>query len=428
MVEQVTVDTRVNRQFVPVTQAAQLVYVLVAIVPTGATAAARMGLNFGFVLDQSGSMRGDKIEHLKQAVDAALARMSPEDLVSVTVFSDRAEVIAPIVPVSQYGVARDRVRRLKAGGGTQLSRGMSLGLREVYRKLDASRSNQLVLLTDGQTYGDEAQALRLAKEAGEHHIAVHALGLGSDWNEKLLDEIATLSGGSSDLVESPRDIASLFSEAVDRGSRSVVRNGRVTLRLISGVSPRQVWQVRPLIANLGYMPIGERDVQVELGDIEAVEGKAIVVELLIPPRPEGQYRVAQAEVTYDLPLQNQTGLKTRSDIVLHYTTDEGALRAYDAGIMNLVEQISAFKLQTRALQEARSGNVAGATQKLRAAATRLLDLGEAELAAAAGREADNLERTGEMSADGTKKLHYQTRKLTQRLPPDSGRSGDPTGS
>ena len=84
--------------------------------------------------------------------------------------------------------------------------------------------------------------------------------------------------------------------------------------------------------------------------------------------------------------------------------------------MNLVEQVTAYRLQTRALEEARMGNVAGATQKLRAAATRLLELGETDLAGAAQQEADNLERSGQMSSSGTKKLRYQTRKLTQRLP------------
>ncbi len=54
-------------------------------------------------------------------------------------------------------------------------------------------------------------------------------------------------------------------------------------------------------------------------------------------------------------------------------------------------------------------------QKLRAAATRLLELGEQKLAQAALQEADNLEREGTMSPAGTKKLRYETRKLTQKL-------------
>jgi Ca-activated chloride channel family protein len=416
MAEQVALNARLNKTFVPVTQTQQLVYALIAARPSETVSQTRMSLNFGFVLDQSGSMRGDKIERLKQAVELALVKMAPDDSVSVTVFNDRAQVIVGNGPLSGQRAMHDKVRGLRAGGGTQMSRGMSLGLREVYRQFGAERANQLLLLTDGQTYGDEAQCLRLAKEAGEHHIPIQALGLGDDWNEDLLDEIGKHSGGSSDLVESPDEIVPLFTQTVERTQKAVIRNAQMVLRMVSGVTPRQVWQVTPLIANLGYTPIGQQDVQVELGDLDAEEGKSLLVELLLSPRQAGRYRLAQAEIRYDLPLQHEVGLSTRSDIVVTFTAEAEPLRAYDPLVMNLVEKVTAYKLQTRALDEARMGNIAGATQKLRAAATRLLDLGETDLAEAASREADNLEQGGQMSAIGTKKLRYQTRKLTQRLP------------
>jgi Ca-activated chloride channel family protein len=272
------------------------------------------------------------------------------------------------------------------------------------------------LLTDGQTYGDEAQCLKLAREAGEHHIAIQALGLGDDWNEDLLDQIAQQSGGTSDLIESADEIVPLFAQTVERSQKAVVRNATLVLRLVAGIVPRQVWQVTPLLANLGYMPIGEHDVQIELGELDAEQGKSVLIELLLPPRQAGSYRIAQAQVTYDLPQTNQTGLEAREDIILDYTGDAQLARQYDPAVMNLVEKVTAYKLQTRALDEARQGNTAGATQKLRAAATRLLELGETDLARAASAEADNLEQSGQMSSAGTKKLRYQTRKLTQRLP------------
>ncbi len=46
----------------------------------------------------------------------------------------------------------------------------------------------------------------------------------------------------------------------------------------------------------------------------------------------------------------------------------------------------------------------------------------ARLAEAAQQEANNLEQSGQMSASGTKKLRYQTRKLTQKLTDDSSES------
>jgi Ca-activated chloride channel family protein len=135
----------------------------------------------------------------------------------------------------------------------------------------------------------------------------------------------------------------------------------------------------------------------------------------LQPKPAGSYRIAQADVSYDVPLAGLTGEHVRSDVLLTLVDDLSQVGAFDATVMNLVEKVSVFKLQTRALEEAQAGNVALATQQLRAAATRLLSLGEAELAQAAQQEADNLQQQGQMSSGGTKKLQYGTRKLTQRL-------------
>ncbi len=83
--------------------------------------------------------------------------------------------------------------------------------------------------------------------------------------------------------------------------------------------------------------------------------------------------------------------------------------------MNVVERVIAYALQTRALDDMAAGNIPAATQKLRAAATRLLTAGEPALAQAAESEAARLEQGGEVSAEGAKELRYATRRLTQRL-------------
>ena len=372
MADELSLMTTLNKANVPVTSTQQLIYVLIEAKPSQVVSQTRMSLNFGFVLDRSGSMRGDKVERLKDAMVLALDKLAKDDVVSVTVFNDRSQTIAKSGPYSSQGTLISKIRRLRAGGGTQMSRGLSLGLREVYANFAEDRVNQVLLLTDGQTYGDESQCEKLAKEAGEHKIPIQALGLGDDWNEDLLDEIGLLSGGDSDLIESADEIVPFFSQTIERSQKAVIRNAQMVLRLVSGVVPRQVWQVTPVIANLGYTPIGEHDVQVQLGELDAEQGKAVLIEMLLPPRKAGRYRVAQAEVTFDLPQQSITRALARADIVVTYTSDSQLVRAYDARLMNLVEKVTVYKLQTRALDQAREGNIAGATQKLRAAATRLL--------------------------------------------------------
>jgi len=416
MAEQLKLEATLNKPAVPVTSSQQLLYVLIEAVPDEVVAQVRMKLNFGFVLDRSGSMRGEKIERLIEAVELALSRMQADDRASVTIFSDSARVLVSSTLLSSRSSLAAQVRRIRAGGGTEMSRGLSLGLREVFQHRETDRINQVLLLTDGQTHGDEAQCLKLAREAGEHQIPIQALGLGDDWNENLLDEIGTLSGGDADLVATADDIVPIFTQTVQRSQQAVLKNAHLTLRLVAGVSPRQVWQVTPMINNLGYTPLGEHDVQVPLGDLDAVEGKALLVELLVPARRPGRYRLAQAEVSYDIPTLGLRGASVRAPILVDYSSDQNLTSRYNPRIMNIVERVTAFKLQTRALQEAEMGDIAGATRKLRAAATRLLELGEQDLAAAATDEAENLERSGHMSSSGSKRLRYQTRKLTQKLP------------
>jgi Ca-activated chloride channel family protein len=156
MANELALNTTLNKTSIPVTRTQQLVYVLVEAKPSEIVARTRMGVNFGFVLDRSGSMRGNKIDRLKEAMTLAMVKMAPDDLVSVTVFSDKATVLAASGPLSNQSSVIQRIKRLRAAGGTQMSRGISLGLREIYQRFSEDRVNQLLLLTDGQTYGDEA--------------------------------------------------------------------------------------------------------------------------------------------------------------------------------------------------------------------------------------------------------------------------------
>jgi Ca-activated chloride channel family protein len=292
---------------------------------------------------------------------------------------------------------------------------MQLGLAEVQKALAPTRVSRILLLTDGQTYGDEDRCKQLAADAGRLGVPITALGLGDDWNSQLLDAIAQASGGESDQVDAPTKVQQVFQKALQSMKGTVVNNALLILRLVGGITPRQVWRVIPLIAQLSPKSLSDRDVQVPLGDLEKDTGQAVLVELMLPARPAGRYRIAQAEVSYDVPAARIVGEKVRSDVLLAFTDDALLAQQYDPRVMNLVEKVTAFKLQTRALDEAQAGNLAGATQKLRAAATRLLEMGETDLAAAAQTEAQRLEQGQGLSAAGAKKLQYQTRKLTQKL-------------
>jgi Ca-activated chloride channel family protein len=163
---------------------------------------------------------------------------------------------------------------------------------------------------------------------------------------------------------------------------------------------------------LDHQSVSERDVQAYLGEIPAA-GQMLLLELLFPPRQEGSFRLLQTEVTYDDPAQGLSGGKVRADGVVQFSAEPALHEKLDQRVMNLVERVTAHKLQTQALDEAAAGKLAAATQKLRAAATRLLELGEAEMAKAALSEALNLEEGGMLDPAAAQVMRYQTKRLSE---------------
>lgn len=415
MAGEIVLRTTLNRVTVQAMPTQQKVYLLVEVQPTGAGVAVRMPLNFGFVLDRSGSMAGAKINNLRAAVKLLLGQLGPQDMVSLVVFDDKVDLLVPSQSVTDVARLQTAVENITDRGGTTMSKGMRSGLDELRKRMGPDKVSRLLLLTDGETYGDEEQCKQIAAECGQAGIPISAFGLGEEWNTDLLDTIAQNSGGQSGFLETPDQIATEFQQTMQSAQNTVATNANLTLRLVAGVTPVAAWRVVPQIARMDARSLSDRDIQIFLGELERNTGQALLVELVVQPKAAGTYRIAQADVMYDIPAQGLVGEHARQDVMLTLTADPTQVSALQPEVMNLVEKVSAFKLYTRALTEAQAGNIAGATQKLQTAATRLLDMGEADLAQVAQDEAFKLQNEGAMSALGTKKLQYGTRKLTQRL-------------
>ncbi|MGD9374331.1 MAG: VWA domain-containing protein, partial [Anaerolineae bacterium] len=321
MANDINLTCRLNKAYLPAMNTQQLAYVLIEAVPGASMAQVQMPLNLSLVLDKSGSMQGQKIKNLREAAKLVVDRLGPQDTISIVAFSDRKYLIADSQPVTDKEMLKKRIERIRDGGGTAISGGMAQGLKELEKALAPDSVSRMLLLTDGQTFGDEKQCKKLGQAAGDKGIVVQALGLGDDWNEDLLDEIAGASGGMADLIESPDEIMDVFDRTVKSMQDTVVQNAQMILRLANGVTPRQVWQVLPIISNLGYRPLSDRDVQVTLGELQKTQPRSLLVELLIGPRPAGRYRIAQAEVSYDVPGLSLIGEKVKADILLDITAD-----------------------------------------------------------------------------------------------------------
>jgi Ca-activated chloride channel family protein len=436
MTANITLKATWNHDPLPAGEQTSLAYLLLDItqqdapVLTSASSGGAQPLNLSLVLDRSGSMGGAKLQNLKKAVAWVVDHLSPQDTIAITLFDDDVHPLVASTKAHDPQALLGQVGAIKEAGGTAMSKGLAVGLSEAMKAQGQGVVSRIVVLTDGQTWGDAQQCIELAAQAGASGIPVTALGVGAeeDWSIELLDAIASESGGNVDYIAKPDEIAETFEKTLRAMQATTARNLRLTFTPTGGVAARTVYRVAPVISRLwpSVEPAGagQADAVAEpqtngaatsltlpLGDIQSADGQTLLYEILVPARKPGSYRLAHLMLEYETSDPGKTKSDTALDLVVGFAAGAGT-GAGNPRVMNSVEKATTFKLQTRALQASMVGDVEAATRNLRAAATRLLNLGETELAEAAEKEAQKIESEGHVSAAATKKLTFETRKLS----------------
>jgi Ca-activated chloride channel family protein len=286
--------------------------------------------------------------------------------------------------------------------------GLQAGLRELERNRTNESVNHLILLTDGQTYGDEDECLERAEWAGQNQISLTTMGIGADWNENLLDQMATVSGGTSVYIDSPRRVVDVFKSTIRNLSSVVARELSMNLNCAKDVSLYEAFQVTPHIQRL--------DVQTDravLGPLGTGQGKTLLMEFRVKSEtaPENK-NLMRLTIEGDVPGQAARRNWEWVDLDGEFVSElEGNLEIPPT-IVTALGKLAIFKMQEKAMADLANGQISAATQRLETMATRLLNLGETDLARAALLEAGRLARTGDLSAEGRKKIRYGTRALS----------------
>lgn len=420
MAGEIKISATLHRQAYQSLSTPQQTYVLIEATPTSQPPKEGFqAVNFCLALDRSGSMAGSKLHYMKEAAKKVVDRLSSNDQLSIIIFDDAdpADLILSTTPVTDREKIKRKIDAIQERGGTHMSTGMRLGLSELQRGKSTKRVNSMLLLTDGQTWEDQQDCLALADQYQTAGIPINVLGLGlgaeSNWDPKLLEDIAQRSGGDWIAVESAENVGCVFENVLATIQGAAITNAKLTMRMVEGVSPRNVWRVVPMISRLGHQVVSTYDIQIFLGDIQHGSGQALLADLLLPPRKPGKFRMILADICYDVPETGLIDQKEMLDIIVDYSLDPLLFNQTNQRLMNIIERVIAHKLQTQALDEAALGQAAKATKRLRASATRLLELGEQDLAQQANQQALQLEESGQVDLAAAQRMRYATRRLME---------------
>src|SRR5882757_1240573 len=425
MAEQVSFDALASSEHVLSSAENFVLYVLLEAVARGAGGAggARVPLNLGVVIDRSGSMYDERrLEFVVEAVKFLADNLTSEDKVSIVAFADKAKVIiTPEAARDKSAVKRalDDIDLLEIGGGTQMALGMRAAIDEVKKNLSSDRLNRVLVLTDGQTY-EETACLDLV-EKNRDQISFSTMGVGVEFNEKLLQRLAQDSNGKYHFIGDPAEIPQIFDDEL-QGLRAVtVRNGRIEVTLSQGVQVREAFRASPEIYMLGAPLVGDdRHISYEIGDLQAGVPGSVLLTLVLPPRRPGMVRILQSNFHYEVP---GTGEATANyDLTVDYTLDRTLTSKRNGRVMNLVDQVSIAKLQSKAEEELKAGNIDRATRLLGNALQGTQRMGNVKATQALAGLMDQIKKTQTLQTKAAKTTLLQAQAVvrkTQMLDPEA---------
>jgi len=382
----------------------QMFYTLVEIHPAGETAMKRLPLNLCLVIDRSTSMQGDRLEYVKAAAHQIVDDLVDEDRLAVISFSDRAEIVMPSQQVDDRPRIHARISSIWAGGGTEILQGLKAGLQQVRNLRRDDQVNHLILLTDGRTYGDEEECIAEARRAGLERIGISALGIGEDWNDAFIDRLVRQGKGSSSYISSPQYVRSVLRDQVRGLGALVAQDLRVTLRFNDQVWMESAFRTAPFMDRLS--PV---EGALELGSLQLGNPVRLLLELVVGRRSPGRHRLLQLELSAQIPAQDRRERLT-FDVEREFV-DEPLEEPVPTAIINVLGRLSIFRIQEQAWRALESGEHQEAQRRLETVATRLLDIGEKELAHMALLEAGRVAQGGRVSEKGHKSIKYGTRSL-----------------
>ncbi|MDH6099568.1 VWA domain-containing protein [Anabaenopsis sp. FSS-46] len=375
-------------------------------------------LNLCLILDHSGSMYGRPLETVKQAASNLVDQLKPGDRLSVVAFDHRATVLVGNQTITDPQQIKNQIQSLSAGGGTAIDEGLRLGIQELAKGKKETVS-QAFLLTDGENeHGDNQRCLKLAQLATSYNLTLNTLGFGDKWNQDILEKIADAGLGSLSHIQRPEQAADEFNRLFRRVQGVGLTNAYLLISLMGHTrlaELKPIAQVAPETIELPVIQEADGRLAVRLGDLMKDAQRVILANIYLGQLPQDQQAIANLQVRYDNPAQNQMGLLTAPVPVYIQVTGMYQPKT-DARVHQFILALAKYRQTQLAEAKLQQGDRAGAATMLQTAAKTALQMGDQGAATVLQTSATRLQSGEELSQSDRKKTRIVSKTVLQDTP------------
>jgi Ca-activated chloride channel family protein len=233
----------------------------------------RAPLAVALVIDTSGSMQGDPIQHVLRSCEILAALLGEKDQLAIVTFSTNAGVRCGLTTVSDAG--RTQISRAIAGvtadGSTNMHGGIEVAA-GVLMTAPAGLRRVMVVMSDGQPNVGLQSATDLANYVRGLGLAVSTLGFGLHHDENVLDAVAVAGSGRYAYIPDP------VTARVDLARAALAHGGIVADKIELRLAPADGVELLRLLPNTPLRH-GKHGIATTIGDVFVDEGRSLALEL-----------------------------------------------------------------------------------------------------------------------------------------------------
>ncbi len=320
-------------------------------------------------IDTSGSMQGDKIRHAREAAQRLLAELHDGDVVSIVTFSDRGMVRLAPTKIDDHSrrLARNVVAELSAEGGTAMHEGLTVAQAQFWNLDESHLVRRVVVISDGQaTVGPtDPGTLGAVAEAGmDRGVGVTSLGVGLDYDESTLNELAIRSSGRLYHMTESRELAAILEREIGLLQSTAAAGAVAEIVPAPGVSILGVETAR-------FGRDGER-VHVPLGSLHGGQQRELLVRVRIDGHELGPKPIASLRLHYRDPVHGGVPRVQEAVVAATVTDAQGMVAEHRVPrTQTLIAMHNAAGLTQLASERANAGDLELASTRLREAEEQL---------------------------------------------------------
>jgi Ca-activated chloride channel family protein len=354
-------------------------------------AQARPPVNLAVVIDRSGSMSGDKLLHAKEAARQLVSQLRATDRVAIVSYGSDVTLVLPSTRATAQAKAAafHAIAAIYDNGGTNLSGGLIQGREQIELFPEAGAVERVVLISDGQANEGIVHPdglAQLATETAQRGVSITTVGVGLDFDERVMTRIAVSGRGNYYFAENSFALAQMFTQELDRLAATAATHVHLTLHPAPGVEVLEAY---------GYpMTPSGQDILIPVADLHSGESRKVVVRLRVNAASPGTMKVADIGASF----RPTSSVEARSiSIAAHTAVTEQerlVLEGRDIDAIRHIERARTAHVINEATIQYESGNAGAALQMIQRQQQQTrslaLDLGDGEFAAEMERAGDSV--------------------------------------